>query len=497
MGGFGSGRYRHSSTPSCDDAHSIDLAWLRRRGMLKPGPHSLVWSWRGNPTGSISIVAQADGVRFLYWVTGPKGERMRIDEFVPFRYTPTRFGGQRQWFTCLRCHRRCRRLFGGRYFRCRQCHGLEYASRNMSPAQRAMHRADRIANRLHDMWKGTTKRPDNLVVRRLGELGWIEGQTIAFECVSVFGRIDQVQALARELVSRRPDVLMTASLLFVSALKQETTMIPIVMLATSEPLRHGLITSFARPGGNITGVAWFALIPKEMELLKEIVPNLRRVAWIVGVPGITSYPPETSKISEEDRQIAASALGFTWQIFRAAAASDYDEIFARLAAEHFDAAYIPTTPFNTNNAYLSAGAAPSDPSRYRTSGVGKAGASAHLWPRLFLERVTRVGVRRQDTAWCQAKRPSRRAGGQASADNKPQNCQGAWPHRPAFTHRPRRRGDRIGHLQRWVGSGRTRAPSHRRQHCTARAAVRCVPSRRPEFGVWTAVIAAKFVNEAP
>jgi hypothetical protein len=56
---------------------------------------------------------------------------------------------------CRRRGRHCRLLFGGRYFRCRQCHGLEYASRNMSPAQRAMHRADRIANRLHDMCETT------------------------------------------------------------------------------------------------------------------------------------------------------------------------------------------------------------------------------------------------------------------------------------------------------------------------------------------------------
>src|SRR5262249_34664437 len=190
--------------------------------------------------------------------------------------------------------------------------------------------------------------PDNLIVRRLGELGWIEGQTIAFECVSAFGRIDQVQALARELVSRRPDVLMAPSLLFVSALKQETATIPIVMPGISEPLRSGIITSFAQPGGNVTGVAWFVLLPKEMELLKEIVPNLRRVAYIFGVPGV-AYPPGTAKMAEEDRQSAARALGVTWSLFRVAAASDYAEIFARLAAEHFDAAYIPTDPFNTNN----------------------------------------------------------------------------------------------------------------------------------------------------
>jgi hypothetical protein len=157
MGGFGSGRHKCFSTPSCEETHSIDLAWLRRRGMLKPGPHSLVWSWRGKRTGAISIVAQQNGLRLLYWVGNPNGERISVNEFMPFAYTQTRFGGRRQWLMCLNCGRRCRRIFGGRHFRCRQCHGLEYASRNMSRAQRAMHRADRIANRLHDMWKGATK----------------------------------------------------------------------------------------------------------------------------------------------------------------------------------------------------------------------------------------------------------------------------------------------------------------------------------------------------
>jgi putative ABC transport system substrate-binding protein len=86
-----------------------------------------------------------------------------------------------------------------------------------------------------------------------------------------------------------------------------------------------------------------------MELLKKIVPNLRRVALITGVLGAAYSPPEVSKISQEDSQIAASALGLTWQVFPAAVANDYDEIFARLAAEHFDAAYIPSSPFNLNN----------------------------------------------------------------------------------------------------------------------------------------------------
>jgi putative ABC transport system substrate-binding protein len=192
--------------------------------------------------------------------------------------------------------------------------------------------------------------PDNLIVRRLGELGWVDGQTVAFDCLSAAGRVDQVPALARELVSRHPDVLMAAPFNFVTALKQETTTIPIVMLAGWEPVRMGFITSLAQPGGNVTGVAWFGLLPKQMELLKELVPNLKRVAYIAGVQGTAYSHPEVFKIADEDRQIAASALGFTWQVFWAATASDYGEIFARLAAEHFDAVYIPNAPVNRSNA---------------------------------------------------------------------------------------------------------------------------------------------------
>jgi len=110
-------------------------------------------------------------------------------------------------------------------------------------------------------------RPDSIGVRRLAELGWIEGRNFAFDCVSAVGRIDQVRALARELVSRRPDVLMATPHHFVSALRQETTTIPIVMPGTWEPVRLGLITSLAKPGGNVTGVAYFGLLPKQMELL--------------------------------------------------------------------------------------------------------------------------------------------------------------------------------------------------------------------------------------
>jgi putative tryptophan/tyrosine transport system substrate-binding protein len=185
--------------------------------------------------------------------------------------------------------------------------------------------------------------PDNAFLYRLGELGWFEGRNYVVDCVSAVGRVDQVPALARELVSRRPDVLVTSPASFVKALQQETATIPIVMLGTPDPVRLGIVTNLARPEGNVTGVAWFGfdILSKRIELLKEIVPHLTRLAIIAAVSDAN-----ITKAIEENVTRAARMLGFAWQRFEPAAANDYDEIFAALVANHFDAAYIQADPLN-------------------------------------------------------------------------------------------------------------------------------------------------------
>jgi putative tryptophan/tyrosine transport system substrate-binding protein len=190
--------------------------------------------------------------------------------------------------------------------------------------------------------------PNWLAARRLAELGWIEGQNFVFDCVSTVGHLDQLPALARELVSRRPDVLVATPSNLVRALKQETTTIPIVMLTPADPVRNGLVTSLARPEGNVTGVAFFGadLGGKRLEFLKEIVPHLRRLARVAS----EYQDPTAAQTGEEDVTIAASRLGFTWQRFRPVVASDYDEVFARIAAERFDAALISPDPLTQQNA---------------------------------------------------------------------------------------------------------------------------------------------------
>jgi putative ABC transport system substrate-binding protein len=155
--------------------------------------------------------------------------------------------------------------------------------------------------------------------------------------------LDEIPALARELVTRRPDVLIAGPWEYVTALKRETTTIPIVMQGTWEPVRLNLTTNFAQPEGNVTGVAWFGLFSKQLELLKEIVPDMRRVAVI---SSSHPPPPEVTKIGTDLFNAAANALGLTWVAFRPVVGDDFDEIFARIVAEHFDAAYIVGNPLN-------------------------------------------------------------------------------------------------------------------------------------------------------
>jgi hypothetical protein len=96
-------------------------------------------------------------VRLIYQTQDRDGLSVKVDEFVAFSYTPTRFGGRRQWLRCLKCGRRCRKIYGGRYFRCRLCYSLRYASQRERSDQRAMDQANKIAKRLHDKWSGATE----------------------------------------------------------------------------------------------------------------------------------------------------------------------------------------------------------------------------------------------------------------------------------------------------------------------------------------------------
>jgi putative ABC transport system substrate-binding protein len=126
-------------------------------------------------------------------------------------------------------------------------------------------------------------------VQRLRELGWIEARTVVIEYRWAAGRTERFPDIVAELVWLKVDVICTHSAEPVLAAKQATSVIPIVFGAAADPVGSGLVASLARPGGNVTGlsVQFTDLAGKPLELLREVVPGLRRLAIManVGAPG--------------------------------------------------------------------------------------------------------------------------------------------------------------------------------------------------------------------
>ena len=143
----------------------------------------------------------------------------------------------------------------------------------------------------------------------LRELGYVEGKNINIEWRSAEGKIDRLPALANELVRLKIDVIVTGGPAPTRAAKGATSTIPIVMAQDNDPVGSGFVASLARPGGNITGLATLApeLSGKRLELLKEVVPKLSRVA----VFGTSTQPGNAQALKETE--LAAGALGVKLQ----------------------------------------------------------------------------------------------------------------------------------------------------------------------------------------
>jgi putative tryptophan/tyrosine transport system substrate-binding protein len=127
-----------------------------------------------------------------------------------------------------------------------------------------------------------------IFVKRLRELGWIEGQNIAMEYWWAEGRLDRYADIAAELVRQKVDVIVTYSTPAVIAIKRTTSAIPIVFVSATDPVGNGLVESLARPGGNVTGLSNQAAdsVGKRLEILRDVVPTLRRLAILcnLGAP---------------------------------------------------------------------------------------------------------------------------------------------------------------------------------------------------------------------
>ena len=173
----------------------------------------------------------------------------------------------------------------------------------------------------------------------LRELGYIEGQNIAIEYRYAEGKLDRFPELAAELVRLKVDIIVAAGGdRLIRAAKNATKTIPIVMAgAGADPVEAGLVESLARPGGNVTGLTNLSreLGGKRLELLKEAVPKLARVAVLYD-PAIPASVLEVKEVLP----VAARALGLTIQPWEVRAADDFEKVFAALNKQRPDGLYV-------------------------------------------------------------------------------------------------------------------------------------------------------------
>jgi len=177
---------------------------------------------------------------------------------------------------------------------------------------------------------------------RLGlrERGYVEGKNIVFEWRSYQGKVERAPALAEELVRLKVDVIVTASMPVIRAVKEATGTIPIVMAASFDPVGAGLITSLARSGGNVTGLAEMAteLVGKRVELLREAVPGVSRLAVLLGPPA----PADPLFLREAE--VAAQTFRIELQVLRARDPGEFDSTFAAMTRERASAVLVLQHP---------------------------------------------------------------------------------------------------------------------------------------------------------
>jgi putative ABC transport system substrate-binding protein len=181
-------------------------------------------------------------------------------------------------------------------------------------------------------------------VQRLRELGWVDGRNLAIEYRWAEGRPERVSEIAAEFVRNKVDVIVTVASPPTLAAKQATAVIPIVFAAVSDPVGTGLVASLARPGGNVTGLAnqMSDTVGKKLEILREVVPDLRRLAIMTNV----GNPASVLEMGEAEA--AARKLGLEVTTSEIRRAKDIAPAFKALR-ERADALYLSPDPLmNTN-----------------------------------------------------------------------------------------------------------------------------------------------------
>jgi len=172
--------------------------------------------------------------------------------------------------------------------------------------------------------------------------GYVEHENVTVEYRWAGNRLEKLPGLAADLVRREVAAIAAFSPAPAFAAKAATATIPIVFIVAEDPVKLGLVTSLARPGGNLTGINFFnvELATKRLELLRELVPGAVRIAALVN--------PANAAISDaelKDVEASARSMGLQLQVFRANSNREIDAAFAGLVRERLDALFVGTGPF--------------------------------------------------------------------------------------------------------------------------------------------------------
>jgi putative ABC transport system substrate-binding protein len=179
----------------------------------------------------------------------------------------------------------------------------------------------------------------------LKDTGYVEGENVAIEYRWAENQPDQLPALMADLVRRQAVVIAaTGGYPPVFAAKAATTTIPIVFLAADDPVRLGFVASLARPGGNLTGINFFAeeLAAKRLELLRELMPMAARIAVVVNPANVMG-----TETTVREAEAASRAKGLHIKVFNASTSREIDAVFTAIARERLDAIFVGPDPFFT------------------------------------------------------------------------------------------------------------------------------------------------------
>ena len=179
----------------------------------------------------------------------------------------------------------------------------------------------------------------------LKDTGYVEDDNVAIEYRFADNQLDRLHVLAADLVARRVAVIIAAGgRPVVLAAKAATTTIPIVFIIGEDPVKLGLVASFAQPGGNLTGINFFAveLAAKRLELLRELVPGATRVAVLVNPANAAN-----TEATLRDVEAAARTMGLEIQVINANSSREIDAAFATFARERPDALFVGSGPLFT------------------------------------------------------------------------------------------------------------------------------------------------------